>query len=101
MRGSLQGKVALVTGGAGGIGQASARALAAEGVRVVLAGRDEAELRAVELPGAPGTIVSLDVRDADAWERAVGTVLRDLGRLDVLVHCAGTLDVGPLEMQSP
>jgi NADP-dependent 3-hydroxy acid dehydrogenase YdfG len=101
MHESLQGRVALVTGGAGGIGQAAVRALAAEGVRVVLAGRHEEALRAVDVPGAPAMIVPLDVRDAAAWELAIAAVLRDLGRLDVLVHSAGTLDVGPLEMQPP
>ncbi len=74
----LHGKVALVTGGAGGIGQAVARALASAGARVVLAGRDEAALRAVQLPGAPPMVVALDVRDAVAWDRAVAAVLRDL-----------------------
>jgi NADP-dependent 3-hydroxy acid dehydrogenase YdfG len=99
---ALQGKLALVTGGAGGIGQAVARALAGAGARVVLAGRDEAALRAVPLPGGavPG-VVLLDVRDAAAWERAIAGVLREHGRLDVLVHNAGVLDVGPLEAQPP
>jgi NADP-dependent 3-hydroxy acid dehydrogenase YdfG len=100
MRETLQGKVALVTGGAGGIGQAVARALSGAGVRVVLAGRSEAALRAVELPGGPAMIVSLDVRDGAAWERAIAAVLRDLGRLDVLVHNAGVLEVGTLESRT-
>ncbi len=96
----LQGKVALVTGGAGGIGRAVARALAGAGARLVLAGRDEAALRAVELPGAPPMVVSLDVRDEVAWDRAIAAVLRDLGRLDVLVHNAGVLEVGTLESRT-
>lgn len=100
MRETLQGKVALVTGGAGGIGQAVARALSGAGARVVLAGRSEAALQAVRLPRAPAMIVSLDVRDGAAWERAVATVLRDLGRLDVLVHNAGVLEVGTLESRT-
>ena len=101
MRETLQGKVALVTGGAGGIGQAVARALGAEGVRVVLAGRDEAALRAVVLPGGVAMILPLDVRDAAAWERAIAEVVGNLGRIDVLVHNAGVLEVGPLEAQPP
>jgi NADP-dependent 3-hydroxy acid dehydrogenase YdfG len=100
MREPLQGKVALVTGGAGGIGQAVARALSGAGARVVLAGRSDAALRAVELPGAPAMIVPLDVRDGAAWERAVAEVVRDLGRLDVLVHNAGVLEVGTLESRT-
>jgi NAD(P)-dependent dehydrogenase (short-subunit alcohol dehydrogenase family) len=103
MMGSLQGKVVLVTGGAGGIGQAVSRELARAGARVVLAGRREASLRAVD-PGeglAPAAVVSLDVRDAEAWDRAILAVVRDLGALDVLVHNAGIVDPGPLEAIPP
>jgi len=100
---SLQEKVVLVTGGAGGIGQAIARALAGAGARVVLAGRSEAALRAVDLGErlAPAAVVPLDVRDAEAWDRAVAAVVRDLGGLDVLVHNAGIVDPGPLEAIPP
>jgi len=99
MTGSLQGKVVLVTGAAGGIGRAVARVLAGDGARVVLAGRGEAALRAVDLGEglAPAAVVPLDVRDAGAWDRAIATVVRDLGALDVLVHNAGVVDPGPLE----
>jgi uncharacterized oxidoreductase len=102
MEGSLQGKVVLVTGGAGAIGQAVARALAGAGARVVLSGRREEALRSVDLGEglSPAALVPLDVRDAVAWERTVATVLGDLGALDVLVHNAGTLEVGPLDAQS-
>jgi NAD(P)-dependent dehydrogenase (short-subunit alcohol dehydrogenase family) len=95
--------VVLVTGGAGGIGQAVARALAGAGARVVLAGRSEAAMRAVDLgEGRPAAArILLDVRDAEAWDRAIATVVRDLGGLDVLVHNAGMVDPGPLEAISP
>lgn len=98
---TLEGKVALVTGGAGGIGQAAARALAARGARVALAGRDLEALRAVALPGGSPLAVPLDVRDPRAWEGAVATVLAAFGRLDVLVHNAGVVEVGPLDAASP
>jgi len=103
MTASLQGRVVLVTGGAGGIGQAVARALAGAGARLVLAGRSEAALRAVDLGGglAPAALVPLDVRDAEAWDRAIATVVGDLGALDVLVHNAGIVDPGPLQAIPP
>jgi len=99
----LQGKVVLVTGGSGGIGQAAGRALAAAGARVVLAGRSEAALRAVDLGDglAPAALLSLDVRDAAAWDRTIAAVVRQLGALDVLVHNAGIVDPGPLEAIPP
>jgi short-subunit dehydrogenase len=46
-------------------------------------------------------VVLLDVRDAGAWDRVVATVVGDLGSLDVLVHNAGTIEVGPLESLPP
>ncbi len=103
MMDSLEGKVVLVTGGAGGIGQAVARALAGAGARVVLAGRSEAAMRAVDLGEGRSAAarILLDVRDAEAWDRAIATVVRDLGGLDVLVHNAGMVDPGPIEAISP
>jgi NADP-dependent 3-hydroxy acid dehydrogenase YdfG len=99
---SLSGRVALVTGGAGAIGQAAARALAAAGLRVVLAGRNEGALRAVELPdGVRPMVVPLDVRDPIGWDRAIAAAVRELGRLDVLVHNAGIVEVGALEAMDP
>ncbi len=98
---SLRGRVALVTGAAGGIGQAVARALAGQGARVVVAGRNEAALRAVELPGGAAMVVPLDVRDDAGWDRAIAAILEELGGLDVLVHCAGTLEVGTLGSRTP
>ena len=97
---SLDGRVALVTGAAGGIGQAIARVLAGAGARVVVAGRNPAALRGIDLPGSPALIVALDVREAAEWDRAIAAVLREFGRLDVLVHNAGALEVGTLESRT-
>ena len=95
----LDGRVALITGGYGGIGTAVARALAREGAAVVLTGRDEAGLASVDLGPGEGRALRLrlDVRDAAAWEAAVRRVLEARGRLDVLVNNASTLGVGALE----
>jgi NADP-dependent 3-hydroxy acid dehydrogenase YdfG len=94
--------VAIVTGAAGGIGQAVARWLAAEGARVVLTGRDEDGLRGVELGPrlAPAAVHLLDVRDEGQWDRVVAAVLAELGRIDVLVSNAGIVDPGPHESLS-
>jgi NAD(P)-dependent dehydrogenase (short-subunit alcohol dehydrogenase family) len=76
---NLEGKVTLITGAAGGIGQATARLFARLGARVVLTARDPAKL---------------DVAEPAAWEEAVGRVVRECGRLDVLVNNAGILQPG-------
>jgi NAD(P)-dependent dehydrogenase (short-subunit alcohol dehydrogenase family) len=84
--GRFTGKTAFVTGAGSGIGEATARALVAEGGRVVLADVDAAavEALAAEL-GEQVTAAALDVRD----EAAVAATLAAAGRLDVLVNVAG------------
>jgi 3-oxoacyl-[acyl-carrier protein] reductase len=91
--GRFEGKVALVTGAGSGIGAAAARQLAAEGARVVvLADLNGEAVTAVaeELPA--GQAVPLDVSDADAVDGALADVVREHGRLDVVVHAAGVDD---------
>lgn len=86
----LAERVALVTGGASGIGRASCIALAAEGARVMVAdlNGDGAAATANSL-GEHGASVAMDVsREAD-WERAMARVQEHFGRLDILVNCAG------------
>jgi 3-oxoacyl-[acyl-carrier protein] reductase len=85
----LSDKVALVTGATSGLGLASAKALAAEGVSVVIAGRrgDLAEQEASALPNAMG--VQADITDPDAPERLVDAALERYGRLDILVGSTG------------
>ena len=85
---SLSGRVAVVTGGARGIGLATARRLAEAGARVVVADLDlrGAEAAARELDGRA---VEVDVRDAAALEHLADDAVSALGRLDVWVNNAG------------
>ncbi|HEY1572337.1 MAG TPA: SDR family NAD(P)-dependent oxidoreductase [Pseudonocardiaceae bacterium] len=92
----LDGRVAVVTGGARGIGLATCRALAAAGATVVLTGRDEqtAALRAKELAAELDAVVEgveLDVTDSAAVAAVVRGAARRHGRLDVVVANAGVL----------
>jgi NAD(P)-dependent dehydrogenase (short-subunit alcohol dehydrogenase family) len=90
---SLDGQVAVVTGGAGGIGRAVARLFAAAGARVVVADRDEAAARGcadeIVRAGGRSTAAALDVADEDSIEHAFSAVVAREGRVDVLVCNAG------------
>lgn len=91
---SLHGKVAMITGAAGGIGFGLAKGLAAAGARLVLADRDEkVEQRAAEFraAGADAAAVVFDVTDAAAAGRAVDTAVNRFGSVDILVNNAGIL----------
>ena len=90
MAGRLDGTTAVVTGASSGIGDATARALAAEGATVALLARrrDKLEDLAQEL-GAGAEVHEVDVTDADAVREAIEAVVRDHGRIDVLVNNAG------------
>ena len=91
---SLNGKVAIVTGGSRGIGLAIARALVAEGVRVAVTGRSAAHLstarRSIEAAG-PGAVETLqaDVRNRADVQRAVDATTARFGGLDIAINNAG------------
>jgi NAD(P)-dependent dehydrogenase (short-subunit alcohol dehydrogenase family) len=96
------GRNVLVTGGSSGIGRATVIRLASEGATVVAAGRDRQRLEEVAAAGAEGRVQTavLDVRDTEAVRRVVGDVVDRLGRMHVLVNCAGIARLDPvLELQ--
>lgn len=91
--GRLEQKVALITGGARGQGEAEARLFVREGARVFLCDVLEEEGRALaaEIGGQErASFMRLDVADAEAWRRAVDEIEEQAGRLDILVNNAGT-----------
>jgi NAD(P)-dependent dehydrogenase (short-subunit alcohol dehydrogenase family) len=85
--GQFEGKVAIVTGAAQGIGKAIADGLAAEGATVVVADLRGAEAAAAEYDGGIG--LTVDVSDEDDVQRLVDATVERCGRLDVLVNNAG------------
>ncbi len=93
----LEGKVAIITGGAQGIGEAIVRAYAAEGAKVVIAdiALAKADALAKELGGNTMGL-TLDVRDMKQIEAAVAKTVIQFGSLDILVNNAAIFDMGPL-----
>ena len=91
--GSLDGKVAWITGAGSGIGLAGAQALAAAGALVVMSGRRaevlEAEAAAIRAKGHRAEIAPLDVSDADDVAKVSAAILARHGSVDILVNSAG------------
>jgi ribitol 2-dehydrogenase len=87
----LAGKVAIITGAGSGIGEATARALAARGVRLALAGRraDRLQALAASLGARQGLAVPTDVSHAEDVRRLVERTLSHFGRVDILFANAG------------
>jgi NAD(P)-dependent dehydrogenase (short-subunit alcohol dehydrogenase family) len=93
MAGRVEGKVALVTGGASGLGAESARRLAREGAKVVLtdmaAEAGPAVADAILDAGGAAAFLPHDVTDEARWAEVVAWTLERFGRIDVLVNSAG------------
>jgi NAD(P)-dependent dehydrogenase (short-subunit alcohol dehydrogenase family) len=91
--GQVEGKVALVTGGASGIGAASAETLAREGAKVVISDIDEpageALLSSIGAAGGQAVFFKQDVTDEAQWQQVVAEIEQRHGRLDILVSNAG------------
>jgi 2-deoxy-D-gluconate 3-dehydrogenase len=87
---SLEGRVALITGGNGGIGRAMAQALHEAGAHVMVTGRKPAKNEAVaQALGDAESVLTLDVLDEAAVERAIAGIIERFGRLDILINNAG------------
>jgi 3-oxoacyl-[acyl-carrier protein] reductase len=88
----MKGKVALVTGGAGGIGSAICTRLAQAGASVVVGYRNsasKAQTLVEGLTGGPHSVMQVDVTDSASLTRLAGKIEAHFGRLDVLVNCHG------------
>ena len=100
----LEGKVAIITGGANGMGAEEARLFAREGAKVVVADIREEDARKVEAEiaeaGGDAMVVILDVSQEDQWERAVAEVVAKFGKVDILVNNAGIGGSGETDYRS-
>ncbi len=101
MSSNIAGKVVVITGASSGLGEATARLLAAEGASVVLGARRVERLRALadELTGKRGRAlaVATDVSDPEQVKALVDAAVREYGRIDVLINNAGIMPQAPLE----
>ncbi|WP_134426244.1 glucose 1-dehydrogenase [Mycobacterium ulcerans] len=94
----VDGKVALISGGARGMGASHARLLVQEGAKVVIGDILDEEGKALaEEIGDAARYVHLDVTQPDQWEAAVATAVDEFGKLDVLVNNAGIVALGQLK----
>jgi|TARA_B100000470_G_scaffold221411_1_gene211720 NAD(P)-dependent dehydrogenase (short-subunit alcohol dehydrogenase family) len=100
----LEGKVALITGAAHGMGAEDARLFAREGAKVAIADIREEDARKVEAEiaeaGGEAMVIMLDVSKEEQWEQAVAAVVAKFGKLDILVNNAGISGSGESDSSS-
>ena len=100
----LEGKVAIITGGAHGMGAVEAILFANEGAKVVVADIREDDARKVEAEiaeaGGEAMVVMLNVSKEDQWEKAIADVIARFGKLDILVNNAGISGSGEKDFGS-
>lgn len=98
----LEGKVAIITGGARGIGAAFVRAYAAEGARVAIADieLEVAKTLASEI-GNQAIALPLDVRNSESIQSVVDETVKRFGKIDILVNNAGVFDMAPIDEITP
>lgn len=97
LRFSLENKIAVVTGGASGIGQAIVEAYARQGATVVVFDRELDAVQGMVDSGGVAAAIRCDVTDEGGVASAVDEVVARFGRIDVLVNCAGLAILGPAE----
>lgn len=99
--GRVTGKVAIVTGGALGMGRAHAEALAREGANIVIADLNaeagSATVKELEQAGVKALFVALDVASEESWTKAVDAAVAHFGHVDILVNNAGIYLSGTTE----
>ncbi|ALZ98813.1 MULTISPECIES: glucose 1-dehydrogenase [Corynebacterium] len=99
LRKQVEGKVAIITGGASGMGASHARVLAAYGAKVVIADVNETQGKALaaEIGEENALYLPLDVTRLNNWEQVIEQTLEQFGKLDVLVNNAGIFTSGSVE----
>jgi len=100
-QGTLEGRVAVITGASSGIGEATAKALASRGARVALLARRKDKLEAlhdaIRKAGGQSAVWQIDVTDREAVERVAAEVVEKFGRVDIVVNNAGVMLPNPIE----